>query len=75
MTNLKARRTFLRYLATSPLFAGGILPLTENLLAAPDERRPETSEAGEAISSVDEAINVFDFHAAARKALPPAHYG
>ena len=75
MTNLQARRSFLRYLAASPLVAGGISPLTESLSAAADERRFATSEAGELISSVDEAINVFDFHAAARKTLPPAHYG
>src|SRR5262245_58842494 len=28
-----------------------------------------------AISSPDQAINVLDFEAAARKALPPAHWG
>ncbi len=72
MTNRQARRTFLRYLAASPLLAGGISPLAENLSAA---EGLEASEMGDVISSVDEAINVFDFHAAARKALPPAHYG
>ncbi len=75
MTNRQARRTFLRYLAGSPLIAGGISPLAERLSAAEGEGRLEASEMGDVISSVDEAINVFDFHAAARKALPPAHYG
>ena len=75
MTNLQARRTFLRYLAGSPLIAGGISLPAERLSAAEGEGRLETSEMGEVISAVDEAINVFDFHAAARKALPPAHYG
>ena len=74
MTTLQSRRRFLRYLAASPLLASGISPLAERLSAAAD-RGLETPEMGEIISSVDEAINVFDFHAAARKALPPAHYG
>ena len=43
--------------------------------AAADERSREAYELGEVISSVDEAINVFDFHAVAREKLPPAHYG
>ncbi len=54
------------------MIAGGISPLAESLSAADGL---ETSQMGDVISSVDEAINVFDFHAAARKALPPAHYG
>ncbi|MCC6390028.1 MAG: alpha-hydroxy-acid oxidizing protein, partial [Bryobacterales bacterium] len=32
-------------------------------------------QAGEAIADPKEAINVFDFEEAARRALPPAHFG
>ena len=75
MTDVRARRTFLRYLAASPLFASGVLAPGRGISAAADERSREAYELGEVISSVDEAINVFDFHAVAREKLPPAHYG
>ncbi len=58
-----ARRAFLRFLAASPL------------LAATLRSQAVDPEIGELIKSVDEAINVFDFHAVARDKLPPAHYG
>ena len=45
------------------------------ILAAADEDCREAYELGEIISSVNEAINVFDFHAVAREKLPPGHYG
>ena len=75
MTDVRARRTFLRYLAASPLFASGALAPARGISAAADERSREAYELGEVISSVNEAINVFDFHAVAREKLPPAHYG
>jgi 4-hydroxymandelate oxidase len=56
MNTTTSRRAFLRFLATSPIFA----------LQAPDEF---------VISSPEQAINVLEFEAAARKALPPAHWG
>lgn len=59
-----SRRDFLKFLAGSPLLAG-FLPLREAFLQT----------AGEAISSPAEALNVLEFEAAARKALPPAHFG
>ena len=74
MTDVRARRTFLRYLAASPLFASGVLAPRRGISAAADERSREAYELGEVISSIDEAINVFDFHAVARAKLPPAHY-
>ncbi len=70
-----ARRTFLRYLAASPLFASGALAPMRGILAAADAGGREAYEMGEIISSVNEAINIFDFHAVARKNLPPGHYG
>ncbi len=47
--------------------------------ASPIQRLPaaarDTLELAELISSPDEALNVFDFQAAAKAELPPAHYG
>jgi 4-hydroxymandelate oxidase len=58
-----ARRCFLRFLAASPLlFSPGIA----SSLFAQDE---------EAITSPDLALNVFDLEVAARRKLPPAHFG
>ncbi len=45
------------------------------VLAAAEAGGREAYEMGEVISSISEAINVFDFHAVARKKLPPGHYG
>ena len=61
---MSSRRDFLKFLAGSPLLAG-FLPLHESLLQSADE----------VISSPAEALNVLEFEAAARKALPPAHFG
>lgn len=58
------RRAFLKFLAGSPLIAG-FLPLREAFQQA----------ASDVISSPSEALNVLEFEAAARKALPPAHFG
>lgn len=59
------RRAFLKFVAGSPLLAG-LLPFREAF----------TQQAAEnAIASPAEAINVLEFEAAARKALPPAHFG
>ncbi len=56
---VETRRRLLRYLATSPL----ALQLAAVL------------RADDAITSVKDALNVFDFEEAARRALPPAHWG
>lgn len=58
------RRAFLKFVAGSPLLAG-FLPLRDALI--------QIEEA--VISSPSEAVNVLEFEAAARKALPPAHFG
>lgn len=84
MSSENTRRKFLRLLAASPVlavpeffrgswdgffsagkFASGEIPdLVEN--TAPDDTP---------IDSPEQAINVMDFEPAARKALPPAHFG
>jgi len=56
------RRAFLTFLAASPLFAG----IPAMLEAFAQESTLATAEA---------ALDVFDFEAAARKVVPPAHWG
>jgi 4-hydroxymandelate oxidase len=58
------RRDFIKFLAGSPLLAA-LAPWRDAL----------TQTVGDVISSPAEALNVFEFEAAARKALPAAHYG
>ena len=57
------RRAFLKFLAASPLFAS--LPA----------RAWQTHTLDEILASPKDALDVMDFEAAARKALPPAHWG
>src|SRR2546421_1041216 len=59
MKSAGTRREFLKFLAASPLLA-----------AIPPQALQEY-----VISDPSEAINVLEFEAAARKALPPAHWG
>src|ERR1700678_3563308 len=57
------RRNFLKFLAASPLLAS--LPA----------RAWQTHSLDEILASPKDALDVMDFEAAARKALPPAHWG
>ncbi len=80
----EARRRLLRMLVASPLFAcshsfgsslmnflgGNLIPEGETLAGPEASRRSE-----DVISSPDQAFDVMDFEPAARKALPPAHFG
>jgi 4-hydroxymandelate oxidase len=79
-----ARRRFLRMLVASPLFAGShFLPSSlTNLLAAnvlPEGKALASLEmlrqSDDVILSPDQAFDVMDFEPAARKVLPPAHFG
>jgi isopentenyl diphosphate isomerase/L-lactate dehydrogenase-like FMN-dependent dehydrogenase len=58
--NIDDRRRFLKFLAGSPLLAS--LPA-------------EAWQEAAVLENPKDALNVMDFEAAARKALPPAHYG
>ena len=79
---VEARRHFLRMLLASPLFAqshffGSRLP---SLLAGLEPARlpgvfDAVQQGREVISSPGDALDVMDFEPAARKALPPAHFG
>lgn len=80
----EARRRFLRMLVASPLFASSHFfgnSLT-NFLAnnvTPEGKSlaglEKLLQSDEVISSPDQAFDVMDFEPAARKALPPAHFG
>jgi 4-hydroxymandelate oxidase len=80
----KTRRRFLQLLSASPLLAGpGLLAGSfSHLLAAGEVTENQflgwldsLSQTNEVISSPDQALEVMDFEPAARKALPPAHFG
>jgi 4-hydroxymandelate oxidase len=80
-----ARRRFLSFLAGSPLLAhagsfGSIAALIGAASAAAlaqnyDVLRLQKRKVGDIIEAPEDALNVMDFEPAARKALPPAHYG
>ncbi len=81
---IKTRRKFLRMLSASPLLASpGLLAGSfANLLAAgevPEKKflgwLDSFQQSDEVISSPDQALDVMDFEPAARKAVPPAHFG
>jgi isopentenyl diphosphate isomerase/L-lactate dehydrogenase-like FMN-dependent dehydrogenase len=67
------RRQLLRFLFSSPLLALSGATWLGDLLEASET----TSEIprGPIITAPSEAVNVFDFEAAAREKLPPAHFG
>ena len=80
----KDRRQFLRFLAGTPLLAHlcwHAFPLAELLPISTRERDAIRSELEALqqneflITSPDQALDVFEFEPAARKALPPAHFG
>jgi len=68
---LSDRRAFLTFLAASPVlaYAGLNSQWIDEVLAAPPQQQNEV-----VIKSVKEALNVFDFDAAARVKLTTAHY-
>jgi isopentenyl diphosphate isomerase/L-lactate dehydrogenase-like FMN-dependent dehydrogenase len=67
-----ARRTFLKYLAASPLLA---TTSPGRLLAAAILDEGASSLADYLITSPADALDVFDFQRVARQVLPVAHYG
>ena len=80
----KTRRKFLRMLSASPLLAApGLLGSAFAPLLKAGEVSEETflgwlqtlTQTDEVISSPEQALEVMDFEAAAKKALPPAHFG
>jgi 4-hydroxymandelate oxidase len=63
------RRAFLKFLASSPLLASA--PGFVEALA----QSPSAQSADNVLASAADALDVFDFEAAARKIIPPAHWG
>jgi 4-hydroxymandelate oxidase len=72
-----SRRLFLKFLAGSPLLAGGGLSAfaREAPSKLPDPMLWAPQNLEELIKSPKEAINVFDFEPVCRKNVPPAHFG
>jgi 4-hydroxymandelate oxidase len=82
--HMETRRNFLRMLSASPFIANShaLAGSLGGLLAAGDFSAKsflgwldELKQSGEAITSPDQALDVMDFEAVARKVLPPAHFG
>ncbi|HUC53846.1 MAG TPA: alpha-hydroxy acid oxidase [Candidatus Cybelea sp.] len=82
--SIRTRRKFLKMLSASPLLATpGLLACTfRNLLASGEVSEKKflgwldsLQQSDEVLSSPDQAFEVMDFEPAARKALPPAHFG
>jgi len=81
----RTRRKFLKMLCTSPLIAGSSIlagGLADLLCAEPLEEKHFLGwldnlqqQSDSIISSPDQALDVMDFEPAARKAIPPAHWG
>ena len=80
----RTRRKFLKVLAASPLIAGSSMlagTLTELLRAEPLEEpflgwlENLQQQSESVISSPEQALDVMDFEPAARKTIPPAHWG
>lgn len=80
----KSRRRFLKMLGASPVIAGSSIlagSLAELLQAKPLEERhflnwfENLQQSDEVISSPDQALDVMDFEAPAKKNIPPAHWG
>src|SRR5437870_2742346 len=59
------RRAFLKFLAGSPLLAGA-----SSIIEALAQQAPPS-----VIDKAADALDIFEFEAAARKVLPPAHWG
>src|SRR5882724_1915987 len=83
MNQIKTRRKFLEMLSASPRLASpGLLAASFANMAAGElaDKRffgwlDSVQQSEEVISSPDQAFDVMDFEPAARKALPPAHFG
>jgi 4-hydroxymandelate oxidase len=81
---IKTRRKFLRMLSASPLLAspGFLAGSFSNLLPADEVSEAKVlgwldsfQHSDQVISSPEQAFDVIDFELAARKTLPPAHFG
>ena len=78
-TGRVARRKLLQLAAASPLAAAGLwaTPLGELLSVRRGRRQVQRIARDDApiIAKAEDALDVFDFEAVARRTLPPAHFG
>ncbi len=79
-TGRVARRKLLQLAAASPLAAAGLwaTPLGELLSGraeASDSSQQIARDDAAIIAKAEDALDVFDFEAVARRTLPPAHFG
>jgi 4-hydroxymandelate oxidase len=74
-----SRRHFIKYLASSPLFAGTALSALAEEASfpewAPDPYAWAPRDYNHLISDPKEALDVFDFEPVMHKNVPPAHFG
>jgi isopentenyl diphosphate isomerase/L-lactate dehydrogenase-like FMN-dependent dehydrogenase len=78
MARVTTRRSFLRFLAASPLFASLDLAGCTNSGDAADVAAgggPSPNPSPNLIANPADALDVFDFRAVAQHKLPPAHWG
>jgi (S)-2-hydroxy-acid oxidase len=83
VNQFKDRRDFLRFLASSPLFAvpwlrsfrvAELLPIGVTERDAIRREIEELQQSESLIKSPDQALDVFEFETVARRTLPPAHF-
>jgi len=65
---MNTRRTFIKYLAASPLYAG--FPYFQSFAETVSLQNIDS-----VIARCGDALDVFDFEPVARKNVPPAHWG
>jgi isopentenyl diphosphate isomerase/L-lactate dehydrogenase-like FMN-dependent dehydrogenase len=74
-----SRRRLLQFLAASPLALNGgrlndvLAHFQSNV--GPQPARAASQNDGSVITAIDDALDVFDFEAVARRTLPPGHFG
>ena len=66
---MNTRRAFIKFLATSPLYAGA--PYFARCFA----QTPQAQAADGLIARAGDALDVFDFEPVAHGNIPPAHWG
>ncbi len=69
------RRSFLRYLASSPLLCGAMLESVPGMLFARDNPALLQADREMLIKSPEEALNLFDFERIASHSIPTSHFG
>lgn len=69
------RRSFLRYLASSPVLCSAMLESVPAQLFAGDNRALLQADINSLIKSPEDALNLFDFERIASHSIPTSHFG